>query len=365
MILLLVSSCNSPLNRIFSDQTPHEAYASEIKNDSLGSLWVSASKTALELPHTIELPYAQLGYFHPDKPRALALHFHAKHGERINFELTKERGKDFTLFADIYKKTGTEFSHLLAADTSGTVFGFDVEETGEYILRLQPELFRTGEYNLSVVAGPSLGFPVAGSKARAGSFWGDARDGGKRNHEGIDIFAAKHTPAIAAADGHITRVSEGGIGGKTIWMRADNHDVHLYYAHLDQQLIEEGESVKIGDTLGLVGNTGNAKFTPPHLHFGVYTNRGPVDPLPFVNKIIKQVPSLKKTNLAHYLQLKSFRGAPHRDSLIVVPLALNSKGYIGELLNGNITQLSPAEVIVLKPGDISVNETEVDLTNDG
>ncbi len=307
-MLLLGTSCNSPLNKIFTAQTPHEAYASEIKNDSLGSLWVGASKKSLELPHTIELPYAQLGYFHPDKPRALALHFHARHGERINFELTKEQGKEFALFADIYKKTGTEFSHLLAADTSSAVFGFDVEETGDYILRLQPELFRTGEYNLSVVAGPSLGFPVAGSKARAGSFWGDARDGGKRNHEGRDIFASKHTPAIAAADGYITRVSEGGIGGKTIWMRANNHDVHLYYAHLDQQLVQEGASVKIGDTLGLVGNTGNFKFTPPHLHFGVYTNLGRMDPLSFVNKTIKQAPALRKANLASFLQLKSFPG---------------------------------------------------------
>jgi murein DD-endopeptidase MepM/ murein hydrolase activator NlpD len=63
-----------------------------------------------------------------------------------------------------------------------------------------------GEYTLSVSVGPSLGFPVSGNKASIGSFWGDNRDGGKRSHEGVDIFAAKLTPAIAAADGVVTGV---------------------------------------------------------------------------------------------------------------------------------------------------------------
>jgi hypothetical protein len=53
----------------------------------------------------------------------------------------------------------------------------------------------------------------------------------------------------------------------------------LYYAHLDRHAVEEDTWVEPGDTLGFVGNTGNARTTPPHLHFGIYVRRrGPVDP---------------------------------------------------------------------------------------
>src|SRR5205085_7428384 len=97
-------------------------------------------------------------------------------------------------------------SHLYSADTSTNQFTFDVDKTGTYILRLQPQLYNYGEYALSVAVGPSLGFPVSGKKANIGSFWGDNRDGGKRLHEGIDIFAPKLTPAVAAENGSVTGV---------------------------------------------------------------------------------------------------------------------------------------------------------------
>ncbi|MDO7742513.1 MAG: M23 family metallopeptidase [Pedobacter sp.] len=54
----------------------------------------------------------------------------------------------------------------------------------------------------------------------------------------------------------------------------------------------EGQQVKSGDTLGLMGNTGNAKTTSPHLHFGIYTPNGTVDPLPFVNPVILPLPEV-------------------------------------------------------------------------
>jgi SH3-like domain-containing protein len=61
----------------------------------------------------------------------------------------------------------------------------------------------------------------------------------------------------------------------------------LYYAHLDKQIAEPGQRVRTGDTIGLVGNTGNARTTVPHLHFGIYTYGGAIDPFPFVNKVIR------------------------------------------------------------------------------
>jgi len=78
----------------------------------------------------------------------------------------------------------------------------------------------------------------------------------------------------------VTRVQTTGLGGKQVWLR-DAMGHNFYYAHLDSQLVREGQQVAPGDTLGLVGNTGNARTTPPHLHFGIY-QRGPHDPWPFV-----------------------------------------------------------------------------------
>ena len=127
---------------------------------------------------------------------------------------------------------GNNETPLLSADTSSTQFTFDATETGTYVLRLQPQLNQSGSYGLSIAVGPSLGFPVSGTKAKPGSFWGDSRDGGKRRHEGMDIFAPKLTPAIAAADGYISGVREGGLGGKTVWLNVNNRNIYLYYAHL-------------------------------------------------------------------------------------------------------------------------------------
>jgi hypothetical protein len=213
-------------------------------------------------------------------------------------------------------------------------------------------LYHKGEYALSVSVGPSLGFPVSGNKARVGSFWGADRDGGKRSHEGIDIFAPKLTPAVAGADGEITGVRDGGLGGKVVWLKVNGKNTFLYYAHLDKQLVHEGQSVMKGDVVGLVGNTGNAKYTPSHLHFGVYTSSGPVNPLPFVNPSIKTAPSVPAKKLSGSLKLvkaqKTQKGILIKPNTELLPLAVNSQGYLAELPDGNIIQTPFAAVKVLQ-----------------
>ena len=94
---------------------------------------------------------------------------------------------------------------------------------------------------------------------------------------GVDIQAKFRTPVVAVADGRVNTVTENNLGGKVIFMRPSGKQYNLYYAHLDSQMVESGQSVKQGDILGLIGNTGNARNTVPHLHFGVYTFNGPVD----------------------------------------------------------------------------------------
>jgi murein DD-endopeptidase MepM/ murein hydrolase activator NlpD len=84
----------------------------------------------------------------------------------------------------------------------------------------------------------------------------------------------------------VLRKGTGGLGGISVSVFGPGGHLY-YYAHLDRwaEALEIGDVVAPGDLLGYVGNTGNARGTPPHLHFGVYTRRGAMDPLPMLRDI--------------------------------------------------------------------------------
>jgi murein DD-endopeptidase MepM/ murein hydrolase activator NlpD len=128
----------------------------------------------------------------------------------------------------------------------------------------------------------SMVFPVGSKRSFVGSFWGADRDGGRRSHEGIDIFARRGTAVVALCDGWIVERAFTPRGGKVLWLQSANYAWTAYYAHLDQQLVREGQFVRKGQVIGTVGKTGNARTTPPHLHFGIYTENGAVNPYPYV-----------------------------------------------------------------------------------
>ena len=358
-LLIVTLSCNSTI-KLFGEKTAHEKYADEIGNTDDGRQWIAVSKTTLESPHHVQLPYSQVGYFPSNKPKALTLEFTAKQGEKITIDLAKRTDTGFAMYADLFQKKGTATAYLQSVDSLQAQLSFDASETSIYLLRLQPELYQSGLYDLRITVAGSLAFPVVGNKAKAGSFWGDERDGGKRSHEGIDIFAPKLTPAIAAADGFITSVQEGGLGGKTVWMRVRDKNISLYYAHLDKQLVEAGQKVMKGDTLGLVGNTGNAKYTPSHLHFGIYNYHGPIDPWPFVNNTIRTADEVKIKELDTYLQWKKPKTKAIKDELLI-PLAITNKNYVAELEDGKIIS-APFEAVkqirIAQQPEIMVGEFE-------
>ncbi|MCW3075023.1 MAG: hypothetical protein JWP69_2092 [Flaviaesturariibacter sp.] len=294
VLSIAITACKTGSPGLFGKSSPHEQYARKLTDaglasTSLGSLWFAAAEKALAQPQPVSLPYKQHGYFAADKPRAVGISFTARRGEKLLFQLERKPLNPFHIYADLWQmKTGAKPVRLLFADSTKPAFDYEVDEAGTYLLRLQPELLRSGEYTISISVGPSLGFPVAGSAAKVGSIWGDDRDGGSRRHDGIDIFAPKRTPVVAAGAGTVGRVNETAIGGKVVWMRPTDKNINLYYAHLDEQLVSPGQRVEAGDTLGLLGNTGNARTTPSHLHFGIYATGGPVDPLPFVNRTVKE-----------------------------------------------------------------------------
>ena len=141
----------------------------------------------------------------------------------------------------------------------------------------------TAETRISSTAVLSnLTIPVAGLTFRdLNDSWGDPRDGGKRSHKGIDIFAPKGREILAVADGYVSYIGTQPKGGKCLWLVTDA-GVSFYYAHLDRWAagLYEGMEVERGELLGYVGNTGNALKTPPHLHFGVVENDQTVNPYP-------------------------------------------------------------------------------------
>jgi peptidoglycan LD-endopeptidase LytH len=129
--------------------------------------------------------------------------------------------------------------------------------------------------------------PVVGVKRPAlHTSFGEPRSGG-RKHAGMDIFAHRGTPVVAAAEGVVVRIgTTDRLGGNTVWV-AGKPSTLYYYAHLDhfQTGLRVGDHVEAGDVVGYVGNTGNARTTPPHLHFGMYPlvrAFWPVDPAPYL-----------------------------------------------------------------------------------
>jgi murein DD-endopeptidase MepM/ murein hydrolase activator NlpD len=133
----------------------------------------------------------------------------------------------------------------------------------------------------------TLKVPVRGvGRTALRSSWGEPRSG-HRHHQGIDIFARRGTPVVAAAEGVVVRIgTTDRLGGNTVWI-AGKPSTLYYYAHLDgfRPGLQVGDRVAAGDVLGRVGNTGNARTTPPHLHFGMYPAARafwPIDPTPML-----------------------------------------------------------------------------------
>lgn len=121
--------------------------------------------------------------------------------------------------------------------------------------------------------------------------WGAPRDGGRRKHRGIDIFAPRGTEIVAVADGLVTFIGEQPKGGRCLWLTTEQ-GLAFYYAHLERWApgLYEGMEVRKGEVLGYVGNTGNAIATPPHLHFSVVDGDESVNPFPLLRRSKRSIP---------------------------------------------------------------------------
>lgn len=135
---------------------------------------------------------------------------------------------------------------------------------------------------LAADAPAQLPIPVAGITAvQLRDSFGAPRSGGRR-HQGIDIFAPRGRTVRSTTDGIVLHIGENHLGGLVVSVLGPGGQRH-YYAHLDTQApLTAGQRIRAGTPIGTVGTTGNARGTPPHLHYGVYGAGGALNPYPLL-----------------------------------------------------------------------------------
>ncbi|TRO64471.1 M23 family metallopeptidase [Christiangramia sabulilitoris] len=314
---------------------PEEQYKKDENiSDEIFEIWQNRKQKGLDESLQIELPYLESGTF---KPRNFGIYSYETYmmpGEILEAEVITDSSSTL-VFTDIYKKepSSESFYKVHSGDAVQKVLKFEIKEKGLYKLIFQPEIEANTPFQIKIQRSPAYTFPVAeGENSDIGSYWGDIRDGGKREHKGIDIFATRGTPVLAAVEGRIRFSGEKGLGGKQVWLWDRRRKQSLYYAHLDS-IVPDIKKVKAGDTLGFVGNTGNAEFTPSHLHFGIYKKgQGAVDPLGYVH-----LPGhIGDENISKEEFSERLTIATHKAGLRKKPSSSNSKliktGVIGEIL---------------------------------
>jgi murein DD-endopeptidase MepM/ murein hydrolase activator NlpD len=134
---------------------------------------------------------------------------------------------------------------------------------------------------------PALQWPLTTVAVTIGSPFG-ARWG--KPHEGIDLPAPVGTPVFAAADGRVVYAGHGVRGYGNLVVVKHAGDLLTVYAHNSALLVAQGQPVRAGDRIALVGQSGHA--TGPHLHFEVRSGQIPRDPM-------KYLPSALPTPSAH------------------------------------------------------------------
>lgn len=288
--------------------------------------WLNSANEAILNAPQLEIPIAIQGSFKAKSIEAEAWKIQLEQGASVNIMVQWQASDSSKLLVDLL--AGPEWKEMKSYVAQNDSVKFEADKTGYYLLRIQPELFGEGNFQVRINGAATYSvFPVEGKNSRAiQSVWGDVRDGGRRSHEGVDIFAARGTPVLAPVAGIVTAVRNRGLGGKQVWVRDSERNWNLYFAHLDSQLVRNLQRVNPGDTLGLVGNTGNARTTAPHLHFGIY-HSGAINPFPAIKNDFELAPKLSDEQLPSVMKVNvsqaNLRISPSAKSEMVSKLKIN------------------------------------------
>lgn len=292
--LLACERAERTFEEIIEQRTPHEAYVATLRDagalgTAVGRAWLAASDEALRTTALAEPPFREQALIEPERPGAIGYRVELRAGERVAVAVTPSDPATAAPFVDLFQVPRDTLAapvRVASAPADSLAIRYEADADGAFVVRIQPELLRGGLYTVTITTEPALAFPLPDRDSRAiASYFGAPRDGGARDHHGVDIFAPRGTPVVAVTDGFVSGVRTTPRGGKVVWLRDERRRQSIYYAHLDAQLVENGTRVRMGDTLGTVGNSGNARTTSPHLHFGIYRRgRGPLNPYPFIHQ---------------------------------------------------------------------------------
>jgi len=338
LMVFLFTSCQTIFNI-----SPYESYVksletSGISKSSMGKKWISSGQNALLIPNeSVKLPFKSEIFFREITPTAFSYRLKYEENAKLTFKITSKGKENNGIYVDIFENNSNK-SRIKNFYVKDTVFVYENNNTQNLILRIQPQLLVNQYVTLEIIKNAKLAFPVKnGSNKDIQSHWGVAREGGLRKHEGVDIFNKKGTPILAVEDGKIARVETNHLGGKVVWQRLGMFGQSIYYAHLDSQAVSTGQTVKKGDIVGFMGNTGNAKTTPSHLHFGIYTGSGAIDPILYILKrdTIPAKLKLSEKYLGSELIIKTENGQTPINILSVSSVAINYTDHLGNLQNIN------------------------------
>ena len=316
--IVFASSCQPEIvPEPYVPTNAHDAYRHSLEHSglietALGRDWQEVGESALRSPVEVEAPFKETVYVDGAHAFATGYRFAVVRGQRTEVQLSIHPSSDWRIYLDLFREPeehGKLPVHVASGGEGDLRLAFEPRQNGTYLLRLHSELLRGGSCTLEIKNVASLDFPVAGHDVSSiGSTFGVPREAGRRTHHGVDIFARRHTEVLATSTARVRRVDEWKLGGNIIWLDDPERNIRLYFAHLQTQDVEEGVWVHAGDRIGTVGNSGNARTTPPHLHFGVYARgKGPIDPYPFIHQPRREPRAVRVEldNLGRWLRTKS------------------------------------------------------------
>jgi peptidoglycan LD-endopeptidase LytH len=349
LLVMTITACKSVQQGLFSKQSPHEEYTSKLKDAGLDGYklsqsWNDVAEESILNPVVAEIPFSEALVFDYNNLSAASYKVFLREGQQLHILAEPEQNDSSLIFIDIFHLQNNEVKLESHAEKDSTRLSYMIRRDGEYLIRIQPELLTQGLFTIYLFTGASLNFPVPDRDFNSiSSFYGDPRDGGHRQHEGVDVFAPRGTPVLSVGSGRVARTGTNRLGGKVVWVTDSQRGYNYYYAHLDSQLVKPGWQVSKGDTLGLIGNTGNAVTTAPHLHFGIYAfGRRSIDPYVFFHRT--EMPLIDSLHIRQYAgkwgkttsRRTNFRAAPDMNagiySSLPPDLPLKITGVTGKWL---------------------------------
>ena len=161
----------------------------------------------------------------------------------------------------------------------------DVNELDSSVIQVGQKLFIPGasmsEWERAEALGTLFKYPVRGRLTSRMGFRIDPFTKRRAYHAGIDLANRTGTPVTASQSGKVIYTGYKGNYGKTVILTHQQGYTTLY-GHLDKITVKKGQSVKQGQSIGTLGNTGRS--TGPHLHFEIRRYRRNIDPLKLLHR---------------------------------------------------------------------------------